>query len=884
MILLYVMCGITIIYFVYIIYNYIFQKSKPLDVDEKTYIKHVAEKKIEEAPTSETLLKNLQNFKARLKDDFNLTSYISAKYMSKTLLEDTSNLIYFQLKINESYYTHHIDIRNIENTTMNKKLNVFAADDVYKSICLAILEKDKNIIDSIKKYFDDIFTNSVDNITNFIIEEFSASIKNLNQSGLSSENFKSILNENDAKNYDRLIQLFLDNYIYSTFVATNNPIMKYNQMKFSTYFYQVKFVNNIEYFEKYMKIIDIIHAKITENDPKYTEPIELQKILFNSSNIFSHIENTYIIPNIIKIIENNTGQCFLHNQGNVDVNMRPCILYFISDKEFCDKNSVLYRYSILQLENILAINTNIIKSYIITGKTTLMINLYDDIYMNVILSGNNILKIKNILRRHFENQLGTLNPSHYSEVSLMIDDIIKNVNTLKVIYGGIEYLCLDIYKILNMKKNNPNSLQMCKISLENLYEVKDVIGQEKRENKILGNTYINHPKIWGSCFYNVPNDKTNIADQNTIKMSIKEKYNIDPTCQTDTILENIKCKSGCKLTNNKFIGFSPDDFSLNIMKTAMVDSMDILSSYSFLKIKFVKLKTAASITYKYSFSFVKFNNTSKEFEIISDIQLLNTKLKNTLYTIENLNGNFIFRPNIRKKNIYVCSFYENKLISYSTLSIDDFSLRDFDIQIINLIDVNQDFKTINEEMSVFQRRCVISENMRDSLSCINTHIEYINSFNKLFILSRLTFLESQKKDYEDIIDENNRLISEHEDLLEQCSSIQRSSTITCNIENSKEIKNNAQQQIMIYDRYLKEVNTEISRVQDILIEINKKKLPYYISPFQTYFLDNYNVYTENLQKTNVSISSTSVNKYINKLYDDQFLLSNDDCIYVRLDD
>ena len=551
--------------------------------------------------------------------------------------------------------------------------------------------------------------------------------------------------------------------------------------------------------------------------------------------------------------------------------------------------------------------------------------------MNVILTNKNVQKT---LRDYFETKLGLFTPSQFNQINNMIDDIIKNVNTLKVKYNNIEYYCLDIYKIINMKRSNPDSARMCKIELENLYEINNIIGQENRNTKVAGETYLNEPKIWGSCFYNVPNDKTSVSDQNNIKSVIKDKYNISPTCTTDNIVENIKCKEGCPLTNNKFVGFGTDNFVLNVSKTDMVSRMSI-SSYSFLKIKIQKLKQSDGIKYKYTFSFVKFNNTTKEFSVIPEAEssILNTKIRNNLYTLEKSNNDFIFRPNKMLKNVYICTFYDNKLTSYITRGVDNFSLSDFGIPNVTLTYTNEVFGAIVFLMITLQRNCDTKERMSEALYCFNQSIEFINNIVKLYILAALSSLRDRKatiqatiRGYNDDIlkaetDKNNCSVYSEKSVCDDLAvDIRRledrlnsetlnegdrryistsisdktmlmSTTFKCKTQSDidKCISDYDKDIDLLRDKINDEANTipsieeEIQRNTEIKLSFERQERPYFIKPIETYFVNNKNVYLDDLQKTNIDLPEDSVVKYIKTLYNDQFLLSNDDCIYVKID-
>jgi len=644
----------------------------------------------------------------------------------------------------------------IQSSKSNKKLIDFDDEDIYDAICQGyISHKDPDFITKVKLYYENYLNKYAYFHERFVYENLGMFLKEIKK----TDNIKTSAEIKSSKyvdRYDAFIDSFLDAFIYQYFDINET---------YKSYIENINKNQNISI--QYDYIVSFISKIKERNAIIYEDPLEFQKRLLKLSNIMSLIEN--YIDNVINEILQNNDKCWIQNNGDIDVDMRTCSVYFIEHRNMCDMFEDIYNLSTLQIEFLIKQNTNIYKTYTINdGEKTIYI--YDDMFLNIINNNDKnlmvdknrkvILKKKNILSQFINGLLKQVDnvklKYEFENLKKVINDIIYNIYNLSIKYNGNTYFCLDLYRILKQKLENKN-IQLCKTKIPELKEVSHELDYNyKVEKKILNYNHINPIELWGSCFYNLKDHEINdISKQKQIIDNLNKKYNITPSCDNN-VIENIKCKSGCfKGNQNKFLSF--DTTSFGNSKTILNNAINIPEHHIFMKITINNIGNFKNLQCKYKISFVSFDNVTKKFKTYNNNNNLNTIIRNNLFNIKPTNIGFSVVPNISQKNIYSCSFYNGTLYKYNIRNIA-FSLKDILVKDIYL--GNYDFyRKIRSNLSLNQCNSQIYNTTKD---CLNNIKNTLNDNEMNNLKNILQYHENRKSNLQNSINNINSVISNKE--------------------------------------------------------------------------------------------------------------------------
>lgn len=605
-------------------------------------------------------------FEQQIKSDFDLYINNDNKEELKELLQTFRRRTY-----NEKRNLFNI----IQSSKSNKKLIDFDDEDIYNAICQGYISKQSpDFATNVKYFFENLMKKYAYFHERFVYENLGTFLKEEKK----NNNIKTSTDLKSSKyvdRYDAFIDSFLDTFIYQYFDINET---------YKSYIENININKKISIQYKY--ILSFI-SKIKEKGVIiYDNNLKFRKRLLKLLDIISLIEN--YIGNIINEILQNNDKCWIQNNGDMNVNMRPCSIYFVSYRNMCDMFEDIYKLSTLQIEFLIKQNTDIYRKYTINNVTK-KIFIYDDAILNFINSNDMtamvnkqtrkvILNDSNILSQFIDVIKNIFNITNLNDqddnIKNIIDNLISYIYNAKVNYNNNDYYCLDLYRILKQKLENKN-IQLCKTQLPELKEVSDDLEYNYSvEKKILNYRHINPTELWGSCFYNLKDHEINdISKQKQIIDNLNKKYNITPSCDNN-VIENITCNSGCAKDNkNKFLSF--DTTSFGNSETILNNAINIPNNYIFMKIKINNSGNFKNPECKYKISFVSFDNVTKKFKTYNDNNNLNSLIRDNLFNIKPAKAGFSIGPNVSNKIIYSCSFYNDALYEYNIRKIS-FSLKD----------------------------------------------------------------------------------------------------------------------------------------------------------------------------------------------------------------
>jgi hypothetical protein len=614
-------------------------------------------------PTTTISDSDVELFNNRIKTDFDLSADIQTL---KRYLSDRSTISNI----------HSI----LKGQKINKTLINFNQDDVFNSIAYAMQNTISLSKQRLEKYYSDLVYAQQPLIKQTVYTEISdrvLQIKERVKARIPSPTAEQIManrNQDEIRTYDNFKEYFLSQHIYNDFENSNNPLKTINY-SYETYLDSLAPSQAGIYTSYYANILNTIKQKLDKSKPAYKDNNEIRRRI-----IRLNIDvNKYIFPIINKLLTSD-NKCFIQNYGNLDVNMRPCRLYLVKERNMCDLFEGIYKMSNTQLSFLLNIHGPNWMSYERPSSTSIFyIYVYDKLFLTIINSvkqsdvfdGNaaktNIPE-KEIMSR-FRNVIGNIySRNRISEdtssvyTTRLIQQIIKDIYTRTLQYNNKTYNCLALHRIKEQKEKN-NGKQLCKIEIPELREIEsEYTYKTPIEYKIQGHTHVNKPELWGSCFYNVPSNQLSDSSRQAISSTIKSKYNITPSCDNN-IIDNVKCKTGCAPNNqDKYMAFDASSFSYDAATMKLNEAIYIPQDLVFLRIN---PNISSYESKRTELRFVRFNNTTKKFDTIQDAYTLNSIVKQKLFTIKVNGSTLSLEPNTSQKQVFICNLYNGVLYEYS---------------------------------------------------------------------------------------------------------------------------------------------------------------------------------------------------------------------------
>jgi hypothetical protein len=567
---------------------------------------------------------------------------------------------------------------------LNKRLSQFTKDDVYNSIAYASLNSLKLSNETLQSHYDSHITRQGALVKQTVHSQISKQVFQIQERIKSSKptpTAQDIMANRTAKeiaDYNDFIEYFLSQHIYNTFDNTDSPLKSLN-ISYETYLASLASTKIANHQDYYNTILAKINAIISTDSgkPVYKDNYEIRKRI-----IRLHIDvNKHILP-IVNELLTLDNKCFIQNYGSVEVNMRPCRLYFVKERNMCDIFEDIYKMSNLQLSylvDLYAPNWNLYQKP--NSQSSFHIYIFSKSFLDIINSvDKSSIFNKDTMDPVIFNRFKSVLTSIYerNDIQDITDDytkallkkIINDIYTSTVNYNKKKYNCLALYRIREQKKLN-NGKQLCKIEIPELKEIAGENPDKQYEYKVQDYTHTNKPELWGSCFYNLSSTQLDNKSRQRIAQSMKTKYGISPSCD-DNVIDNLKCKSGCHIASqNKYMAFDATNFDYTKTNMKLNDNIYISEELVFLKIKL----NGNGFNSTVQLQFVKFNKTTKMFDTIQNAYSLNEMVKKRLFTIEIKANTFSLEPNKSTKPVLVCNFFNGVLYDFSTQSIS-FSLNE----------------------------------------------------------------------------------------------------------------------------------------------------------------------------------------------------------------
>lgn len=611
-------------------------------------------------------------------------------------------------------------IHYLKSLKLNKPLISFDSDDVYNTIANAYTNKFN--IDDANTYYRNYLNEYKSVHRQYVYEKLGTFLRDKKKKNIRNiQQLQRSLTPAERQGYDGFLNTFYRDHLYNNIsINIQHPFHGLKDQSFKTYIASLTTGDATK--EHYEAVKNYILGKINTNSISYDNPQEFMIRLLKALHIMSLID-VHINEFITELLQND-GKCFIQNNGDMNVNMRTCGIYFVPQRNMCDMFENIYRLSNFQLQ-VLLNKAPVQKEYKI-GNITKKVNVFDKKILEIINANKkgdlinkslNQVDIKNdniktafitVLKQIFGENVITSNQPKAND---MIKSIILEIYTMKMRFNTKEYHILDLYRIHDQKLKH--KIQLCKISLPELKEIaSETTYTRQRESKVSGYQTANPIELWGSCFYSLNNNQMNEYSTRMITNDMKMKYNIISSCD-DNVIENIKCKSGCTGNNqDKYLAFNTSTFRHDT-KMILNPSLNIPNNLIFMKIA-PNLQNA-----RFTISFVIFDNISKQFITTSNMTYLNQVIRDKIFTIKQTANGFSIGPNRTKKRVYACYFYNGILYSYHTRDVD-FSLADH-LGIKN-IDIGHNTMYANVRAHI---------HLLSAISACNQVSTYNNDYNKM---------------------------------------------------------------------------------------------------------------------------------------------------------
>ncbi len=713
----------------------------------------------------------------------------------------------------KGYLANDIFIANISNIFASQKIEKilfnFNETDTYNTIAHAIQDASSISQETLQAYYANLLSQQQSTLKTTIYTQIDSHVVNIKERiknripTPTANDILSNMTPAETRAYNEFIEYFLNQYIYNVFDNPNNPLKSINT-SYETYLTSRTIDQRIATYQRYYAaLLNSIKSKIDMRLPEYKDSNAVRKRIAKLNlNI-----NSFIIPFIDMILQSSSvpNKCFIQNYGNIDVNMRPCSVYFVKERQMCDKFEEIYRMSNLQLQTLLYLHGPNWGIYNKPDNTTFNIYIYNKNFIDIInraekqqiFDGSvakydeNNAHIKGIFN-DFRVQLSSIYQTNRITEQIdslysteLIKKIIKDIYTNTLQYNNKTYNYLALHRIRQQKLNN-NGKQLCKIQIPDMVEIGSENTYKYRyENKVQGtqgHQHINPPELWGSCFYNLQSSQQDDASRQRIQETMKSKYNISPSCDNH-VIENLKCKTGCSANNNdKFMAFDASTFAYNSASMKLNEGITISSDIVFLKIKhnIRFFGTAGPV----SVNFVRFNNMTKRFDNIPDIISLNPMIKEKLFNIKTVRYRISLEPNTSKKNVYICNFYNGILYEYSTYEIDTFSLNELsgqslktdlpDTYLYSQVSLGILLLSHISSMYPFSKKCIenstYGSNFIDTKNCMNEIKNLINNIRLAELQNTLKQYQDEKSYFEQLVGNfHQQVIYKEQELQNSCA-------------------------------------------------------------------------------------------------------------------
>jgi hypothetical protein len=921
-------------------------------------------------------------FNNKIKADFDLTA-------------DTTDLKTYLA--NDTFITTINDI--VRSEKIDKEvINFNENDDAYNTIAYALQNASSISKEELETYYSNLLHQQQISLKNTIYTHIDTSVLQIKErikTQTPSPTANDILlNMTQAEQiaYEDFIEYFLNQHVYNVFENTDNPLKTIN---ISCESYLTSLTPATKYENYYDAILSTIISKIDITKPEYKDNNAFRKRIIK----LNLDVNSFIIPFIDMILQASSApnKCFIQHYGYTEVNMRPCSVYFVKERQMCDKFEEIYKMSNLQLSTLLYLYGPNWSTYQKPNATsTFDIYIFDKRFVDIlntkekrrIFDGNivrydeNNAHIKGVFDEfrielqiiynisHNRMMMESVTSAYSTE---LIKKIIKDMYTKTIRYNNKTYNYLALHRIRQQKINN-NGKQLCKIQIPELTEIaNEDTSQYTYEFKVQGtpNIHMNPPELWGSCFYNLQSTQLDAASRQNIQDSMITKYNILPSCDNH-IIDNLNCNTGCGTNNDdKFMAFDASTFAYETASVKLNEAISISSSLVFLKIQHnIRISGAADAV---NVKFVRFDNTTKRFNDEPDILSLNPMIKEKLFTIKNTRNRLSLEPNISKKNVYICNFYNNILYEYNTQQID-FSLNDLSNVLLKRTlpdrkiysEISMHIRVLSLISSRFPclKNSTYGVDFNETKNCMNDIKDFLNNVTLNNLNRTKSQYNAEKSHYERIIGQIDQQITHSEqDFQNSCNTpaiIQQRSTSEKLIElykikideihvkkmqlqrelqnweswrpdwwkpwewihkvrmtndtrrflweKDQELKTNVEQQKTtiaslasinnncnristqieqhkdrkkINENLKNSVEPKITAADENIARYNRQDPNFFYQDVETYDINDLNIAADINNLTN-KLSFDFFWKYLVLMYNNKFLTSNDDCIYIQI--
>lgn len=573
-------------------------------------------------------------------------------------------------------------ISHLKSTYVQKSLNDFNSENVYNTIARAFANKNSSVRVDAQTYYAQYLNNYTSLHREYIYSALGAFVQSKKKNGIRTiEHLKRSLTALEAQQYNIIMSEFYRKYIYDDISSNRlHPLYDFRDQTFQNYFTSSN-IDDSAIREYFNAVKNHLMGRINQRATSYADQQEFMRLFLKALGIFTLFENK--IDDFIVELLNNDNKCFIQNNGEMNVKMRPCGIYFTPKKNMCDMFEDIYMLSNFQLQMLLNYAQKL-RQYTIRDVAK-QIDIFDQAFLDIINNNRKEILTAESLNEDVSAAFLNVLKVHYGEsitipvANDVIKSIIKNIYGTTVKYNKKEYNVLDLYRIREQKLKK--GIQICKLKLPELKEIDSEVSPlytQTREKKVHEHNHANPPELWGSCFYNLNSNQLNEMSRRMITNDMKMKYNLLPSCD-ENIIENIKCKEGCVLnTQNKYLAFDTSAFDYRNTKLIINEGINIPNNLIFMKI------TPNLQTYKFMISFVIFDNVNKRFIEMSNITHLNNVVRDNLFTIKQASDRFAVGPNKSEKQVYACFFYNGILHTYSKRGVT-FSLAEhFNIKNITL--------------------------------------------------------------------------------------------------------------------------------------------------------------------------------------------------------
>jgi hypothetical protein len=617
--------------------------------------------------------------------------------------DERKEYIFFTYTYQQGFDTYDVMIKCLPDETDN----TFYLNRIRNAILTKyrVLDKLDTILEHYETYWrinEDMLNTDISTEFNDIIIGLKKDIKTNPDKQITKQDISTYIS-NNPKISPLAIKNLTDKYLKTQFPSELNGVSFNIPTSIKSYMENLKQLNNI-----YTTFCSDIYQKIKtllEKDDRYNSGNKINEYIYTNMIIPSKNKtiNTIFLDYIIHHINNILyfdSSCFdFHMEDKLEVDMRPCTLYFTDKFDECTKFETLYKLSKEQLD---------ILAYIaeIKNRAT-RIN-----YRNTLYQLTDVKRIRDLKQKspHIEICKLELNTDEFKEIK-------NHKNTLKQhsykIYGGID-------------DENP-------------------------------------PDLWGSCFFDTSKYDTKQLDTLKADYSMDILRSCHDNEPLINIKCTSGCPSNNRNTFYAFdvMKMGEPGVNVNLNRNLIIEPKHVFIKIKLnYEYNSQSLSTKSIINYTYSTSICKFDNSIKKF-IDYDISTstgkdnritINEYLKRFLYTISIERDGIYIVPNSMNKIITNCNFYHGKVYEYNNIQAP-FTLQNLSITKKKLNFEYESGKTNNAISSEIYQYYT-----KNKVTCNNSHIfnNLYDCINTIINTIKKTKIESLTKEIKALEEENKR--------------------------------------------------------------------------------------------------------------------------------